>query len=177
MPNSTRRTAMIAVTAGVVFTAFLALTPRLTASETPEPDVAAVVSTTAPERAISEPVVSVSGADAFDGFDADPVEEEVGLEEWPDESGDEGLENENESVIDGSLTMTVEVLGPREGKEVVIIEDEDTVEWSLAVTNSGTEDLHGVFVYVEGAGPALCDTTYLAPGSTAQCNVTDEVRD
>jgi hypothetical protein len=169
---------MIAATAGVVFATFLASTPRLTASETAEPDVAAVVSTTAPavtEPAISEPVVAVADGDASDGFNADPVEQDMVLEESPDESGDEDVGNETESVIGGSLTMTVELLGPREGKELVIIEGEGTVEWSLRVTNSGTEKLHGVFVYVEGAGEASCDTTYLRPGSTAQCSVTDEV--
>ena len=169
---------MIAVIAGVVFAAFLALTPRLTASQTTEQDPAAVVATTMPEvtqDAISEPVVAVADVGAFDGFDPDPVEEEVVPEEWIDEPAEEGPSNETTPVIDGSLTMTIELLGPREGKEVVIIEDEDTVEWSLRVTNTGTEKLYGVYAFLEGAGHAFCDTTYLAPGSTAQCSITDEV--
>jgi len=156
---------MIAVIAGVVFAAFLALTPRLTASQTTETDTAAVVATTVPEatqNVVSEPVVAVPGIDAFDGFDSEPVE-------------DEDVPNANQPVIDGSLTMTVELLGPLEGKEVVIIEDEDTVEWVFRVTNSGTEKLYGVYVFLEGAGHVWCDTTYLAPGTTTQCSTTDEV--
>jgi hypothetical protein len=178
MSDSTGRTAMIAVIAGVVFAAFLALTPRLTASQTAEPDVAAIVTTTVPtptQREISEPVVAVSGLDAFDGFDADPVEEEVVPEEWADEPADEGESDKPAPIIDGSLTMTVELLGPREGKEVVIIEDGDTVQWSLRVTNTGTEKLYGVYAFLEGAGHAPCDTTRLTPGSTTQCGVTGEV--
>jgi len=169
---------MIAVIAGVIFAAFLALTPRLTASQTTEADAAAVVTTTMPEatqNAISEPVVAVPGIDALDGFDPDPVEDEVVPEEWIDEPADEDVPSANAPVIDGSLTMTVELLGPLEGKEVVIIEDEDSVEWVFRVTNSGTEKLYGVYVFLEGAGHVWCDATYLAPGTTTQCTTTDEV--
>ncbi len=147
MSDSTGQTVIIAATAGVVFAAFLAFTPRLTASQTVERDVAAV-----------------SGADAVDGFDADPAGQEAALEE----SGDEDVGNEIEPSIGCSLTMTVELLGPREGYELATIEDEGTAEWSLRITNSGTEMLHGVHVYVEGAGQASCDTSYLRPGNTAQ---------
>jgi hypothetical protein len=178
MSDSTGRTAMIAVIAGVVFAAFLALTPRLTASQTTEVDTAAVVATTIPEatqNVISEPVVAVPGIDAFDGFDPEPVEEEVVPEEWIDEPVDEDVASPHKPVIDGSLTMTVELLGPLEGKEVAIIGDEDFVEWVFRVTNSGTEELYGVYVFLEGAGHVWCGATYLAPGTTTQCSITDEV--
>jgi len=69
----------------------------------------------------------------------------------------------------------VELLGPRDGKETVILQDEDMVDWHFRANNSSTEKLWGVYGYLEGYGHVWYDDTYLAPGETTDCWAADEV--
>ena len=119
MPDSVGRTAMIAVIAGVLFAGFLALTPRLTAG-TQEAAGPAVVATTVPavsQNVVSDPVVAIP-ASSFDGWDRDVEAPEATVEpeeDWTDDRAED----------DGSLELAVELRGPRDGKETVIISEGD----------------------------------------------------
>ena len=171
MPDSVTRTVLIAVIAGALFAGFLALTPRLTAgTQTSATEGPAAVVTAIPELpelpaiSIADPVISVPEASYLDGFEEEPVEEE-----WIDETPVTTTMPASGPTPDGTLTLTVELLGPRDGKETVILEDEDMVDWHFRATNSSSEELWGVYVYLEGYGHVTCDDTYLAPGETTDC--------
>lgn len=181
MPDNIGRTVMIAVIAGLLFAGFLAITPRLTASsKSPEAGGPAVVVTTVPtvEEAIAAPTVEVpveqsAPRGAFDVYEPETVEET-----WDDEAppADEPTDETWPAPrIDGTLDLRVEVLGPRDGKEVAILSDEDMAQWHFEVVNTGPEGLWGVYVYLEGHGPVDCDDTYLAPGATTECWASDMV--
>lgn len=165
--DSVGRTVTIAVIAGVLFAGFLALTPRLTAGSQPaEAGGPVSVATPASEMAqssISDPAASVPDSGLFDGVDEEPIDKE-----W-DEPVTTSTTIAAGPEPDGTLTLAVELLGPRGDKEAVILEDEDTVEWHFRVENSGSEKLWGVYVYLEGYGHVRCDVTYLSPGDTAVC--------
>ena len=139
MPDSVGRTAMIAVIAGVLFAGFLALTPRLTAG-TQEAASPAVVTTTVPavtQNGVSDPVVAIP-VSAFDGWDQDVEAPETTVasdEDWGDE--EDGTDDRAED--DGSLTLAIELRGPRDGKETVIISEGDIVEWFVRVSNTSGE--------------------------------------
>lgn len=177
MSDSVGRTAMIAVIAGVLFAGFLALTPRLTAGSQ-QPSGPAVVTTTVPavsENAVSDPVVAIpaTAASSFDGWDQTPEPAAATVdadEDWTDDDT-----SNDRAEDDGSLTLAVELRGPRDGKETVIISEGDTVEWFVRVTNTSGEKLWGTFVYLEGAGHVVCPGTRLEVGAHMDCTVHDNV--
>ncbi len=174
MPDSVTRTVLIAVIAGALFAGFLALAPRLTAGTQPSATEgpATVVPTMIelPEIPISDPVISVPEAGYLDGFEEEPVEQQ-----WIDETPVVTTLPASGPTPDGTLTLTVELLGPRDGKETVILQDEDRVNWHFRAKNTSTEQLWGVYVYLEGHGHVWCDDTYLAPGETTDCWASDQV--
>ncbi len=184
MSDNVGRTVMIAVIAGVLFAGFLALSPRLTAgSQATEPVGPASVPTTTPnviQNSISDPVVSVPDSALFDGQAEDPVPVE---QVEPTATTTVPVPTTTTTTVpsgpapDGTLTLSAELVGPRDGKETVILEDEDLVEWYFEVENSGDEELWGVYVYLEGFGHVWCDDTYLAPGSITDCWATESVWD
>lgn len=179
-PDGVGRTILIALVAGALFAGFLALTPRLTAgSQAPESDAASEGSTTtvaATKDPISEPVVAIPAAELLDGLDEEPPTEgdtDASISTTTTTTSTTTMANGPEP--DGSLTLTVELIGPREGKEQVILRDEDEVEWHFLVENSSSEELWGVYLYFETHGPVWCDATYLEPGDTTDCFASREV--
>jgi hypothetical protein len=176
MPDSVGRTAMIAVIAGVLFAGFLALTPRLTAG-TQEAAGPAVVATTVPavsQSVVADPVVAIPTS-AFDGWDRDVEAPEATVEVEEDWTDDEEDWTDERAEDDGSLTLAVELRGPRDGKETVIISEGDIVEWFVRVSNTSGEKLWGTFVYLEGAGHVICPSTRLEVDAHMDCTVHDNV--
>ena len=172
-PSSVGRTVVIALIAGVLFASFLALTPRLTAgSQRTAAAGSPSVVTTAPDAgrvSIWDPAVSVSTTGVLNGIGEDSIEEILVERVTTTTTLPPGPEP------DGSLTLSAELRGPRGGKETVILEDGDTVEWYFRVENSSGEELWGVYVYLEGLGHVWCDDTYLVPDGITECRATDSV--
>ena len=52
------------------------------------------------------------------------------------------------------------MVGPRDGKETVILEDEDMVDWHFRANNTKHRKLWGVYVYLKGYGHVWRDDTY-----------------
>jgi hypothetical protein len=181
--DSLGRTVMIAVIAGVLFAGFLALTPRLTAGSQTEDQIgpAAVDAPGMAETAVSDPIVAIPGV-AFDGFDGGNSYVEQEADDGTDWSEDESSgddewadEDDSETVFDGSLGLTVEVFGPSDGKESVILNDYDIARFQITVDNESSEELWGLFVYLEGYGEVECGTSHLTAGDRVDCVAYDVV--
>jgi len=69
---------------------------------------------------------------------------------------------------DGSVIMAASFMSPRGSS----VEAGDTVAWQIRVTNDTTGDLWGVFAYVEGFGPAVCDHRHIGAGESTDCRAT-----
>ena len=183
------RTIIIAGIAGSLFAGFLALAPRLTASNatpapgTPSPTAPLAESISLPS--ISDPVIAVP-ADPVDAVD--PVETTATA---PADSATNGTMTIDTPLIamatssttstiaetpttmlpalDGSITLTIErrVAGDSESAETFLEGEE--IEWRFVVTNTSGEELWGTYAYLERHGEVPCDATNLQPGESTDC--------
>lgn len=166
------RTIIIAAVAGSLFAGFLALTPRLTASDS---RAAVVTSTTQPSvvestlPGISDPVVAVPApsenaqvtvtteppATTVTTNASDPVATSTTVPVDP--------------AFDGSLELTVEARTADEAHAHGVIVEGDELQWRFTLSNVSDEELWGAYVYLELEGPAWCDEHNLQPGESTDC--------
>jgi hypothetical protein len=103
--------------------------------------------------------------DADDGGDG-WVDDEAWKDEWR-EDGD--------TEFDGTLELTVEVLGQKDGKESLILSDYDMARFEFTLANTSSEELWGAYLYLEGLGEVDCPSTYLGPYESMHCSAVDRV--
>jgi hypothetical protein len=162
MQSNLGRTVFIALLAAGLFGLFLLVTPKLTTAGsgsggttsaapttvTPEPDVTAA---TCPCLPTSTTTTSVPTTTV-------PVTTTLPL-------GWDPASQTAANGYDGSVVMTASFISPRGSS----VEAGDTVAWQIHVTNDTTEDLWGVFAYVEGFGPSVCDQRHIGAGESTDC--------
>lgn len=175
MNSTLGRTVFIALLAAGLFGLFLLVTPKLTtagsgtggdipttAGTTPPPATDPTTSTcpclpasttTVPTPTTTVPVITTTSVTT-----TIPVTTTLPLG-WDPES--QTVEN----GYDGSVGLTVSFRSPR-GTSV---EAGDTVAWRIHVTNDTAGELWGVFAYVEGFGPTVCDHRHLDVGESTDC--------
>ncbi|MEX1208746.1 MAG: hypothetical protein WEE36_09150 [Acidimicrobiia bacterium] len=157
LPDGIGRTIFIAALAGVMFAAFLLVTPRLTASTGPTTGGDGDASTTTTSaRVTTTTAAPTTTTAAVPGTTLAPTPTTV-----PPLSPEDGY--------DGTVTLGIYFEGQGDGKEFGVIEDGDQVTWRLHVTNTSDGRLWGVYAYVELYGPARCDTRILEPGESTDC--------
>jgi hypothetical protein len=166
------RTIVIAAIAGSLFAGFLALAPRLTASEAETApagsDTALPLLATSSLPGISDPVVAVP---------AGPVDVQVTVTTDPPSATDTTLPDEPSTTtvpdpaLDGTIEMSVEASDT--DLDGVLIEG-DEIQWRFSVTNTSNEELWGAYVYLELHGPAWCEQTNLEPGESTDCWITTQ---
>ena len=79
-----------------------------------------------------------------------------------------------EGVDDGSVVLAASFSPPGAGKEGEVIRDGDVISWTFTVT-AQTEELWGVFVFLEGHGHVPCETKHLEVGESTTCEATERV--
>ena len=170
------RTIVIAAIAGSLFAGFLALAPRLTASESQA--APAVTPTTSPLLAtsslpgISDPVVAAP---------AEPLDVEVTVTTEPPATTvtttpttvptvtRTGPEYGPVEAHDGSIELEVDARSASDADAAGVIVEGDEIQWRFTITNVSDEELWGAYVYLELHGPAACDETNLEPGDSTNC--------
>ena len=65
-----------------------------------------------------------------------------------------------------AIEVTLDLLNPE-------VADLHTATWSITVSNQGEEYLWGVYAYLEGFGPVMCDDRQLDIGASTSC-LTDQ---
>lgn len=156
LPEGIGRTIFIAALAGVMFAAFLLVTPRLTASTGPGAGGTAEDTTTTTGAVITTTTAAPSTTTVVAPATTVPVTPTT-------------LPEALDPAYDGTVTLGVYVEGEGEGKEFGVVEDGDTIKWRLHVTNASDGTLWGVYAYVELFGPARCDAHILEPGESTDC--------
>lgn len=161
------RTIVIATIAGSLFAGFLALAPRLPASEA-QPG-GAMTATTMPVRAalpgISDPAVAVPGepidvqGTVITGAPTSTVPTDpTAVTTIPPDPG-----------FDGSIELTVEASNADDSNDTGILVEGDEIQWRFRLTNASDEELWGAFVYLELHGPTRCEAHNLQPGEYTDC--------
>jgi hypothetical protein len=159
------RTVLVAGIAGALFAGFLALTPRLTASQVALPTATTVtgpVATSLP--GIADPVVAI------------PVDVQVTVTTEPvtvlPPTGEDSPESPGElpdPSFGGTIQMAVDARpAGAAAAEGILVEGEE-LQWRFTVENTSAEELWGTYVYLELHGPASCDQHHLLPGASTDC--------
>ena len=169
------RTIIIAGIAGALFAGFLALTPRLTASNSSSVTPTTAVTSTAATSAlpsISDPVEAVpSTGDDFDVTVTTDATTTTAPTTTVTTAGDSTTTTSTmvDGRHDGTISLAVEARGPRDAKEEGILVEGDEIQWRFLVTNESDRELWGTYVYLELHGPAWCDEHNLEPGESTDC--------
>ena len=154
MQSNLARTTFIAVLAAGLFGLFLLVTPKLTAGGTGSPTNPTTAATTTPASTTTT-VVTASIPTTVT-----PIPPTTTLAV--------GWNPEVQTVeygYDGSVVMETSFLAP----DGTLVGAGDTVAWQVHVTNTTDDGLWGVFAYVEGFGPAYCDTRHIEAGESTDC--------
>ena len=166
------RTIVIAAIAGSLFAGFLALAPRLTASESQTaqtvPDTTLPLLATSSLPGISDPVVAVPGA---------PIDVQVTVTTDPTGAADTTVPAETatttttvpDPALDGTIGLAVEARNADDADVDGVLVEGDEIQWRFTVTNNSDEELWGTYVYLELHGPAWCEDTNLEPGASTDC--------
>lgn len=141
MRSNLGRTVFVTVLAAGLFGMFLLVAPELTTAGSGSASPTTTSTTTTMPAPTTVPVTTTVP------------------EVWDPESQtpDEGY--------DGSVVMTASFVSPRG----TTVEVGDSVAWRIQVTNATSDELWGVFAYVEGFGAALCDASHTYAGETTDC--------
>jgi hypothetical protein len=154
LPDGIGRTIFIAALAGIMFAAFLLVTPRLTASTTADPPAdSATTTSVAPTTTMATTTTTR----------AEPTTTTVVSRPTTPEPRDPA------NGYDGTVTLGLYFEGEASRKEFGVIEQGDTIEWRLHVTNASDGTLWGVYAYLELHGPAKCEAHILEPGESTDC--------
>jgi hypothetical protein len=156
LPNGLGRTIFIAALAGVMFAAFLLVTPRLTASSAGAESAATTTTTHLPVATTSTTTAptTTTTVEPSTTTMATPTT----LEPRTPANG-----------YDGTVVLGLYFEGEADGKEFGVIERGDTITWRLHVTNASEGTLWGVYAYLELHGPAPCEDRILEPGESTDC--------
>ena len=179
--DSVGRSALIAIATGALFAVFVLVIPRLVASTQTaqsEPSLAPMVAashmtnivhassqtptTTPPTTPTTSPTTIPASTPTTE------APSHTTTTEAPRPRVESGVQ-------DGTITMTASLTPPRDGKGGEVLRDGDEIVWTVTV--SASEELWGIYVYLEGAGHVPCDTKHLEEGDTATCVITDVVHD
>jgi len=157
------RSALIAIVTGTLFAGFVMIAPRLVASTQStgdRPSLAPMVAAAHMTRIVHDssqgPATTPTTAPESTPTTEAPRPRVVG------------------GVEDGSVELTASPAPPRDGKGSEVIRDGDEVAWTITVTATNDE-LWGIYVFLEGAGHAPCDSKHLEAGESATCLVSDRV--
>jgi hypothetical protein len=172
LPDGIGRTIVIAVIAGGLFAGFLALAPRLTASET-EAAPATSTSTlpllaTSSLPGISDPVVAVpdTAPDVQVTVTTAPA---LAASSTTSATAPAATSTTVVPPSDGSIELTVDARNASDADSDGAFVEGDEIQWRFQVTNTSDEELWGAYVYLELHGPADCDVHNLLPGESTDC--------